>query len=364
MAGEENFELDMGLLSFEPEENTTTEVEEVKEEVNTGNEITDAEKQENVGEEVKEKDSKEEDVNDPNSPANSDEELFNVLASSLKERGFFSDLDKEIKSEDDLAEAFKEEIKKNEYADLNEMQKEYLDALREGVPDAVVQEHFKTRNIFESITDIVLESDEDVRKNVIIQDRLASGWTQERADKDYSRIYNSGESYAEALISRDNLKEKEAQIYQERIEQEKKNIVEQQKQAAKQVDEIKQAVFKEDNLFGVFKVNDGLKQKVYETMTKVVSTTTNERGEVVPLNRLMKQRLENPVKFEKDLYYLFTLTNEFQDINKFMTKSNTIAANKLRNAVANSTFIKSGGNSAGPVDDAAYDSPIVSLSTE
>ena len=359
MAGEENFELDMGLLNFEPNEIVTTEVVEDKEKEIENKEIADATKQENVGEEVNEKALEKQDLDDPNSPA-ADDDLFNVLASSLKERGFFSDLDKEIKSEDDLADAFKEEIKKSEYADLNPLQKEYLDALREGIPDNVIQEHQHTRNIFDNITDDILENEEDVRKNVIIQDRLASGWTQDRADKDYFRIYNSGESYSEALVSRDNLKQKETQIYQERVEQEKKNIVEAQKQANKVVENLKEAVFKEDNLFGVFKVDVGLKQKVYDTMTKVVATSPEGQ----PLNKLMKQRMDDPTKFEKDLYYLYELTNGFKDIQKFLNKSNTTAANKLRNAVQNSTFIKSGGNSAGPIDDQAYDSPIVSLSTE
>jgi hypothetical protein len=360
MAGEQNFELDMSMLSFDSTEPTTTEVvEEVKEEVHKDIEITDAEKQENVGEEVKEKTLEEEEVQDPDSPANSDD-VIAPLALFLKEQGFFSNLDKEIKNENDLAEAFKEEIKKNEYADLNEIQLEYLEALRSGIPDEVVKEHIKTRDIFESITDTVLENNEEVRKSVIIQDRLSSGWDQTRAERDYNRIYASGESYTEALLSRDNLKDKEYQIYQERIKKEEQDRVEQQKLSVKQVDDLKQAVFKEDMLFGSFKVNDGLKQKVYETMTKIVATSP----EGFPLNKLMKQRADSPIQFEKDLYYLFELTNGFKDIIKFINKSNTTAANKLRNAVQNSTFIKSGGNSAGPIDDQAYDSPIVSLNIE
>jgi hypothetical protein len=360
MVGEDNFELDMSLINFTPNEDTTIEV--VDDEIvnNTKEIITDAEKQENVGKEVKEEILEEkEKVQDPDSPANS-EEVFGPFAVFLKERGFFSNLDKEIKNEDDLAEALKEEIRKNEYADLNEAQIEYLEAIRNGIPEAVIQEHLRTRTIFNNITDDILENDEDVRKQLIIQDRMLSGWTQERAEKDYKRIYDVGASYEEAFISRDNIKEKEIQEYDIRVKQEEQYKVEQQKQEAKQIEELKQAVFNEDNLFGVFKVNDGLKQRVHETMTKIVAYTS----EGLPLNKLMKQRADNPIKFEKDLYYLFELTNGLNDINKLINKSSTTAANKLRNAVVNSTYIKSTGNSASPIDEEAYDSPIVSLSTD
>lgn len=355
MAGED-FTFDMSLIDFNSEEPEDKVVDTTQEITNT-NEIADAEKQENVGEDRKEEDlkEKEEETNDPDSPAA--EDVFEPLASFLKEQGFFSDLDIKIKNEEDLAEAFRQEIKKNELADLNELQREYLEALREGVPSEVIQSHQKTRTIFENITDDILSEDEEIRKQLIINDRLASGFDQSRAERDYKRIFDAGESYEEAKASRDNLKLKEAQEYENTIKLEKQNELEQKKRAEEQVNNLKKAVFEEDNFLGSFKVDQGLKQRVYDTMTKVVEYS--QQGE--PLNKLMKHRLEDPVGFEKSLYYMYDLTNGFKDINKFINKSNTTASKKLRDAIQNSTYIKSGGSSVGLDDQDSYDSPIVSL---
>lgn len=358
MAGEFNDVLDMSLLNFDPvEESPQIEEQEVQTENIEITNTADDESQEKVGEQGKEKALEKEEKENLDSPANS-ETVFKPLAEFLKEQGFFSDLELEIKNEDDLADAFRKEIKKNEFADLNEYQKQYLDSLREGVPDVVVQEHLRTQQVFENLTDEILE-EEDIRKQVIIQDRLASGWSKERAEKDYDRIFNNGDSYEESKISRDNLIAKEKQEFQARVEQEKQSKVEADKAAKKQLEDLKQAVFKEENLFGAFKVDDGLKTRVHEAMIKVVDYTP----EGLPLNKLMKHRVENPVDFETKLYYLYELTNGFKDINKFVSKSGSIAAKKLSEAVQNSTYIKSRGEGAKNFNDDPndYSSPIVDI---
>jgi hypothetical protein len=344
MAGDNEI-LDMSLLEFTEEAQTMTEPikeEPNKEEENISSiEITDdTTSQEKVGEEGKDPENLEEEDKGENttSPANSDE-VFKPLAEFLKEKGFFTTLEKEITTADDLAEAFREEIKKNEFAQLNPLQKEYLEALSQGIPDNLVQEHMKTRGIFENITDEVLETEEDVRKEVIIQDRMASGWTKERAERDYKRISETGESIEESRISRDNLLQKEKVEYEATVARAKEEQTKAELAAKQQLEDLKNSVYKEDNFLSSFKVTDGLKQKVYETMNTVVDYTPDG----LPLNRLMKHKLDNPVEFEKNLYYLYELTNGFKDISKFTTKATTSAAKKLSSAIANSTLIKSGG---------------------
>lgn len=365
MAGDNEI-LNMEMLNFGgieiPETQPLVEEEEVltntekKEEVPVTSEkiIVDDESQEVVDEDeekaLKEKDEK------PESPANSDE-VFKPLAEFLKEQGFFPNLNKEIKSAEDLAAAFQEEIKRNEFATLNEEQKAYLEALKDGVPDELYRTHQQTSTVFKSVTDEVLEQDEDIRKQLIIQDLIHSGLSPERAERQYQRIFDIGDSFEEAKTARENLIKKEEQEYKESVQQAKQREIEFRKAQEKQLEDLKATVYKQEKLFDTFNVTDGLKNKVYETMTKVVAYTEDKQ----PLNELMKHRMEDPIGFETKLYYLYTLTDGFKNINKFITKSTSSAAKKLRDAVNASTLIRNGGDTDYGEQSAFNGPPIVSI---
>lgn len=65
----------------------------------------------------------------------SDEEmLYNQFANELYKKGILDSYEN-IKSEDDLYNAFQESIKANELKDLTEQQKIVLDAFRNGIPE-------------------------------------------------------------------------------------------------------------------------------------------------------------------------------------------------------------------------------------
>jgi hypothetical protein len=359
MAGENDL-LDMSMIAYTPPEDEKEVVEDTTiVQNNTDNKgIADDNSQEKVGEKEEEKPEKIEEENS-DSPANSDEVLFKALAESLKNRGFFSSLEKEIKTEEDLAEAFKEEIKRNEFAELNDVQKEYLEALKEGIPHEVVSEHMNTKHVFESITDDVLDEDEEVRKQVIIQERLANGLSPERAEREFKRIRDAGDEVEEARIARDNLKVREQEEYKLAIEREKQKVIENEQQAVKQLEDLKQAVYKESNFLGSFKLDEGLKQKVYDSMVKVVGTTK----EGLPLNKLMKHRNDNPVDFETKLYFLYEFTDGFTNMNKFVNKATSTASKSLRNAITKSTLVGTHGKGpeASDQDDNDYTSPITDV---
>ena len=345
MAGEDDLILDMSMFDIEPDNTITeppdikTEVVESKKEEDKGIESkTDDAGQENVG---KEKSTEIKDEKNPNSPADSNDGiLFQALAESLKNQGFFSSLDNiEIKNEEDLAKAFKEELKRNEFSDLSETQKEYLEALREGVPDEVVKDHFHTGTVFANITDNILENDEAIRKQVIIQERIAKGWTPERAEREYKRINDLGEGLEESKFSLDSLKQMEQLDYKQKVEEAKQVKIEEEKQNKERLDNLKKAVYKEEKFLNTFKVDDGLKGAVHRSMTDIIGY--DELGR--PLNKLMQHRMQDPLDFEVKLYYMYELTKGFTDISKFTNKAMSTASKKLTNAISNSTYIKSSG---------------------
>jgi len=355
MAGEQNLDiLDMSL--FDTAQLGTEIQEEIPDKEEVYNDIVvDDVSQERVDDQEDEKKDLEAKEKDSNSPADSDD-VFTPLAEFLKEQGFFSTLEKEIKTADDLAEAFKAEVKKNEFAGLTEVQKDYLKALEHGVPDEVFNQHLQNSNLLSNITDEVLENDVEICKQLIIQEAILKGNTKERAERMYQRSYDVGDSIEDAKEAKAFLLTKDAEQYQQSIAEAEQAKIEQQKAADKQLKDLEKSVKEQDNVFEGFKVNDGLKDKVYETMTKVVDYTPDG----LPLNRLMKHRVDNPIDFETKLYYLYELTNGFKDINKFNVKSTTVAAKKLREAIAGNTFIKSGGDT-NYGDPNEYSTPIVDV---
>lgn len=350
MAGDLDELLDMSMFDLEPlskQEEVLLEETEKEEKVLSNNEnkgvenkSADDKSQEEVGNPEKGKTTEKSELKPTEESPATDDTVFKSLSEFLKEQGFFPNLDIEIKSADDLAEAFKKEIQRNEFADLNEKQKKYVEALRIGIPQESVEEYFSTTKVFEDITDEVLEKDSDIRKQVIIQDLLTSGIPQERANKQYQRIYDLGEDIEEAKLSRNNLKQKAEVEFaklteQTKLEQEK--AIEEQN---KEFEKVKQAVYNQSNLFESFKVTDHLKNRVFESMSTVIAYDTNG----TPLNKLMKHRSEDPIDFDTKLYYLYELTNGFKNIDKFVTKSTSTATKKLAEAVTNSTLLKQAGD--------------------
>jgi hypothetical protein len=355
MAGEQNLDvLDMSMFDTnELEQQETQEVipdDTVQEDIKVVDDVSqeivdDQEEKKNL--EAKEKTT--------NSPADSDD-VFKPLAEFLKEQGFFSTLDKEIKTADDLADAFRAEVKKNEFTNLNDAQKDYLKALESGLPEEVFQQHVQNSSLLNNITDDVLESDTEICKQLIIQEAILKGNSKERAERIYQRSYDVGDSVLDAKDAKAFLLQKDAEQYQEQLAEAEKIKLEQQKNAEKQLKDLEKSVKEQNQLFEGFKVNDGLKEKVYDTMTKVVDYSPDG----VPLNKLMKHRLDNPIDFETKLYFLYELTNGFKDINKFNVKSTTTAAKKLREAIEGNTFIKLGGDT-NYGDPNEYSTPIVDV---
>jgi hypothetical protein len=354
MAGEENDVLDMSMFNFDPpetqEENTKKEEQindikdtttdkiveqKIKELINKGDDVKSQEGVANPEEE----ETTEDKVTTPESPATDD--VFGPLADFLKEQGFFPNLDKEIKTAEDLAEAFKIQIKEQEYAGLNEVQRQYLDALSEGVSEQLFVGHLQNTKVFSDITDEILQEDEEIRKQVIVQDLIYSGLSPERAEKQYQRIYDIGDSVEEAKTARENLIKKENEEYQRSIEVEKQQKILAEKQANEQLERLKDNVYKQTSLFDSFKLSDQIKNKVYESMTKVVGYDENKQ----PLNEVMKHRAEDPIGFDTALYYLYNLTDGFKNINKFINRATTNATKKLADAVNRSTLTRSAGDS-------------------
>lgn len=266
-------------------------------------------------------------------------DIYMSLADVLKEKGFFGELDTtKITSADELASAFKNEIKKNEYADLNERQIRVLEAMRDGVPeDVIVSEEQELENIM-SITDKHVDENEDLSYRLIMNDLMLKGLSQSKAQKMYDMYLDEGEDKREAREALRNLQDKTRGKYEEKTLHRKQERESKIKQADEFFEKVTDKIKDTESFLGSYKVTDLLKDKVIANMSKPIGVDSNG----VAYNALMKAKTEDPIDFESKLYYLFTITNGFKDLSAFEKRATSKAVRELENKL-NSIPVDSSG---------------------
>ena len=298
-----------------------------------------------------------EDIDNPNNDLevdsdNPDGELFKTLAGALKENGLLNAIESvdDITDVDKFTEAFRKEIKSSEYHDLNDTQKKVLDAFREGVPSEDILQHEQVQNQLASITPDLLEENEDLRKNIILTDLKAKGINDSRAMKLYQAMYDSGEDIDEAKESLKVMQENENARYQAHVESIKAQREAEIKNKEKEFNKLKENINNIDKFLGEIPVTETIRENVQKAMSIPVEYL--EDG--TPVNKLMKARLDDPITFETNLYYLFELTNGFKDLKMFSKRATSKAVKKLSKAIGNSTFVKGNGKPSYQSDPNSY----------
>jgi hypothetical protein len=270
-------------------------------------------------------------------PANSDDNVFKSLTDFLGERGLFTfteDDVKNIKDEDTFAEFMQAQIKASEYADLTDSQITMLEAIREGVSEDVVLRHLQANQAYNELTDEVVKSNADIRKDLIIQGYLAKGFNQEFAEKKYKIALESGDDVEEAIVFRNDLKKIQDDLYAEEIAIAQKAKEDEAKSVKQRLTDLKDSVYNTDKFMGTFPTTKGLKEKVYNLMTKPVAYTPEGH----PVNAIMKAQLENPVEFQTAVSYLFELTNGFKDLSKLERKAVSQVTKTFKTKLEQSNF--------------------------
>ena len=128
--------------------------------------------------------------------------FYSSIAKALAEEGVFPDLDSDslskIKSPEDFREAINNQIK----AGLDERQQRIDEALNAGVEGNTVKQYETTISYLNSIKDDDLEQEgekgEQLRKQLIYQDLINRGFSQQRAQKSVQRAFESGTDIEDA----------------------------------------------------------------------------------------------------------------------------------------------------------------------
>ena len=306
-------------MEEEPEEqeekkgkkNKTTEV--------NPDELFNEEKPESVGSEETVKEEEGEDTDDGAGASPNDNDFYSSIANACAVDGAFQHLDDSEVKKVKTAEDFFDLIEKEVNARFDDKQQRLVKALENGVEATDIRRYENTLSYIDSIQekDLVEESEkgEALRRNIIFQDFLNKGYSQEKAKKLTERTIEAGtdiEDAKDALVSnREYFQGEYDNLLREAQAEADKQKAEQRKQA----DKLKNDILKDKHLFGDIEITTAIRNKVIDNIAKPVYKDP-ETGDMY--TALQKYEMENRADFIKYVGTIFTLTNGFQDFDSFV----------------------------------------------
>ena len=299
----------------------TEEAEKETQDTNETTEVTpdtlfDEEEPESVGSddedtEEREDTSSEEDGTSPN--------FYSSIATALKEEGVFPDLDDNDIDNVVEPEDFRDLIEQQIQAAVGERQQMIYDALNAGVQPNQIMQYENTLNYLNQITTDILNEEtqrgENVRRQLLQQDFLNRGYSQERAVKMTEKLFDSGDDIEEATQALASNKSFFGQKYQALLTEAREQQKQQEEAQYRQAEEIRNAILKQDKVFDSVPVDKKTRQQIYDVISKPVYKDP-DTGQYY--TEIQKYRLEHENEFIKNVGILYTLTDGFQNINKLI----------------------------------------------
>ena len=252
----------------------------------------------------------------PDKGSTSPNKLYSSIAKAFAEEGIFPDLDDEaisnVKSPEDLRDLVEQQIKSG----LDERQKRIDEALNAGVETSTIKRYESTINYLDSITEEALNSEtaegEKLRKQLIYQDYINRGFSQQRATKEVQKAIDNGTDIDDAKEALQGTKDFFKAQYKTLIDDAKREealeIEERKKQAAK----LKDSILSDKKVFGDLEVDSNTRKKIYENISKPVYKD-NETGELY--TAIQKYEMENRTDFLKYIGLVYTLTDGFKNLD-------------------------------------------------
>ena len=329
----EDFSFDLsGLLTEEEatrlfEEQTPQEEQEKpakEKEVETPSEEQDA--PEKVG---TEENNETEDTGTPDGDGSSPTKFYSSIASALKDDGIFPNLDDEEINSIDSPEKFAELFEKAVEARLDDRMKRIDSVLTNGASPDDVRMYEQTINYLSSITEeaITAEGDEgeNLRKQLIYNDLINRGYSQEKAVKEIEKSFKSGSDIDDAKDALAALSTFYQNGYKQLQEDSKKQAEAAKKAQQESADKFKKMVIDDEVKLGDVVLDKRTKQKVFDAVSKPVYKDP-ETGQL--LTQVQKFQKENPLEFLKQLGMWFVLTDGGKSADSFVKQQVRTEKNK------------------------------------
>ena len=315
-------------------------------EVNVDTLFTD--KPESVSSGTEENQEIEKDTNTSSKEGSSPKNFYSSIAKALQEEGIFPDLDDDTTSKISTPEDFAEIVEKTIQSKFDERQKRIDDALNYGVEVTEIKRYENTIQYLDTIEDNVLmdegDKGEQLRKQLIFQDFVNRGYSQERAQREVTKSLNAGTDIEDAKEALKSNKEYFESQYNTMIEDAKKEDQKSNETRKEEAEKLKKSLLDDTKSFGEIQLDKITRQKIFDNIAKPVYKDP-ETGELY--TAIQKYEMENRTEFMKNLGLLFTLTDGFKSLDKLVkgkvTKEVKKGLRELENTL-NNTSRSSDGN--------------------
>lgn len=271
---------------------------------------------------------------------------FPSLAKAFKEDGILSNLTEEelkkIKTGEDFSTAIENEVKHR----LDEKNKRVSEALELGVAPTKIKQSEDVINYLESLTTEILEDETEkgvnLRSNLIVQDFLNKGFTQERAIKEAKKSIAAGTDLEDAMEALESNKEHYTKEYSDIINTAKQEAEEHKKRVQTIRTDIKNIILNEKEVFENLKLTDNIKKQAIESIQKPVFTDSEGNQ----YSAIQKYEKENPAEFMAKLGIIYTITDGFKNLEKITSmqkaKLKKSAISELESTLLNNSSLDNG----------------------
>ena len=255
------------------------------------------------------------DSDDDDTDASDKSKFYKSIAKALKDDGVVDVDDETLDNIKDSNDFVNNIINKKINDGIDDVTKRVYDALTAGVQVPVIKQYENTINILKTIENADIEDEgeggEDVRKKLIFQQYINRGFNDEKAKKEVEKAFNAGTDIDDAKDAlSDNLEFFQNQ-YNDLIEQSRKDNENRMTQKRQELEVLKKSVMSDSDEWKDFNVNDTLKQKIYDNITRPAYKGQN--GETY--TEIQKYERENRIGFLKNVSMCYTLTNGFTDFS-------------------------------------------------
>lgn len=253
--------------------------------------------------------------------------FFSSIAKAFAEEGIFPDLDDDAIERVNSPEDFRELIEQRIKSELDERQKRIDEALNYGVEPSVIKQYENTIVYLDSIDARKIsdegEQGETLRRNLIMQDLMNRGYSQERAAKAAEKSFRNGDDIEDAKEALAGNREYFKGQYDKLVKDAKQEQDAQAKAQKEQAEQLKNSILSDKKFFGELEVDKATRKKIFENIAK---PTYRDEETGTYLTPIQKYELENKTEFMKYLGLIFTLTDGFKNLD-------TLVKGKVRKEV-------------------------------
>lgn len=253
--------------------------------------------------------------------------FFSSIAKAFAEEGIFPDLDDDAIERVNSPEDFRELIEQRIKSELDQRQKRIDEALNYGVEPSVIKQYENTIAYLDSIDARKIsdegEQGETLRRNLIMQDLMNRGYSQERAAKAAEKSFRNGDDIEDAKEALAGNREYFKGQYDKLVKDAKQEQDAQAKAQKEQAEQLKNSILSDKKFFGELEVDKATRKKIFENIAK---PTYRDEETGTYLTPIQKYELENKTEFMKYLGLIFTLTDGFKNLD-------TLVKGKVRKEV-------------------------------